>query len=115
MGSTNEQINKLADHVFFDYRINDLSAVDTGWIKNRRREMVMYKCKKTMQANLPLEIEKYYDRFPFRIVIASVMVELSSSALRDQRRRPNLYVDNVRFQKIQPFYFTKEYRKKRQS
>jgi len=89
--TTCRDIETLSKRLFFDYRLNDLTADEaSGWIKTRRVEMNSTKARKTFQMNAPLEVDEYYNRFPFKIVTASVMIELSSSAIRDQRRRPNL-------------------------
>jgi len=108
MGTLSEDIETLSKRLFFDYRLNDLTAdEDSGWIKTRRVEMNSGKAKKTFQVNAPLEVEVNYDCFPFKIVTASVMIELSSSAIRDQRRRPNLLLGkeymatNVAIQPVQ--------------
>jgi len=91
MSTTCGDIDTLSKRLFFDYRLNDLTADEaSGWIKTRRVEMNSTKARKTFQMNAPLEVDEYYNRFPFKIVTASVMIELSSSAIRDQRRRPNL-------------------------
>jgi len=105
-----KKLEILEKKAFFDYRINDIGADDNnGWIKTRRVEMNAGERKKTMEANLPLRIEDYYECFPFKIVTASVTVELSSSCKFDQRRRPNLLLhrdrksENVSIQEILPF------------
>jgi len=115
MGTTCEDIETLSKRLFFDYRLNDLTSDEaSGWIKTRRVEMNSGKAKKTFQVNAPLEVEINYDRFPFKIVTASVMIELSSSAIRDQRRRPNLLLGkkhkamNVAIQPVQHFDVQKD-------
>jgi len=108
MGSTREDSETLSKSLFFDYRINDqVCEEDSGWIKPRRVMMNSGNAKKSHQLNLPLEVEDYYDGFPYKIVTASVLIELGSSAINDQRRRPNLLLGkdhkatNVAMQTVQ--------------
>jgi len=118
LGSTCEHIEKLSKRLFFDYRMNDLTAdEDSGWVKTRRVEMNSGKAKKTFQVKAPLKIEVIFDHFPFKIVNASVTIELSSSSIRDQRRRPNLLLNkkdkasNVAIQPAPPVLTLKKKKK----
>jgi len=93
------------ENLFFAYRMNDVTADnDSGWVKDRRIEATEKRLRKTLQVNAPLEISTEYDIFPFKTVRASVLIELSSSSLRDQRKRPTLLLhksskgDNISIQ-----------------
>jgi len=86
-----KSIEELSDELFFEYRFNDLTADNnSGWVKPRRAELTSDTARKTYQVIAPLEIQTEYDRFPFKTVRASVMIELSSSAFADNRKRPTL-------------------------
>ncbi|KAL3933141.1 MAG: hypothetical protein SGBAC_010528 [Bacillariaceae sp.] len=82
----------------FEYRFNDESAdEDSGFVQHRRTEKyydtdmgTLY--RHTYQVKAPLEIDVELDFFPFRVVSAKVLVELSTFTTLDNgtRLRPNL-------------------------
>jgi hypothetical protein len=91
----------------FDYRFNDLSA-EEGMVVFRRKEEKKYAMnltpetaeaqnegtlhRYTNQVKLPLEMDVEFDCFPFRILSAKCMIELSTPTTTDfkTRLRPNL-------------------------
>mmetsp|Transcript_5210 Transcript_5210/g.12470 ORF Transcript_5210/g.12470 Transcript_5210/m.12470 type:complete len:420 (+) Transcript_5210:227-1486(+) len=102
--STREKIkgrmNKEGDddyEIKFEYRFNDETAdEDSGFVRWRRTEEYDTDMGKlyrhTYQVKAPLEVNVELDYFPFRVVSAKLLVELSSITTEDKgtRLRPNL-------------------------
>eukprot|EP00980_Cylindrotheca_fusiformis_P021949 scaffold8800_cov107-Cylindrotheca_fusiformis.AAC.5 len=95
-GTNNELLLK---DIQFGYRFNDETAdEDSGFVKHRRTEEhdstlgTLY--RHTYQIRAPLEINVVLDYFPFKVVSAKLLVELSTITTGDNRTRlrPNLLV-----------------------
>lgn len=98
-GSSNNVKDFGLDEIQFGYRFNDETAdEDSGFVKHRRTEEhetsmgTLY--RHTYQVRAPLEVNVELDYFPFKVVSAKLLVELSTSTTADNktRLRPNLIV-----------------------
>jgi len=78
---------------FFEYRMNDVPAnAENGWLSVRRTERNGSILTTTFQVDAPMALEVEFDRFPFKIARASIMIELSSFTTCNDgiRLRPNI-------------------------
>lgn len=87
------------DNLQFGYRFNDETAdEDSGFVKHRRTEKHETSLgtlhRHTYQVRAPLEVSVELDYFPFKVVSAKLLVELSTFTTEDKktRLRPNLIV-----------------------
>mmetsp|Transcript_50236 Transcript_50236/g.60429 ORF Transcript_50236/g.60429 Transcript_50236/m.60429 type:complete len:436 (-) Transcript_50236:247-1554(-) len=96
-GQETEHFADEDQHFHFQYRVNDeVADGDNGYVKVRRTEQNETVYKTTFDVRAPLEItEVIYDRFPFKIVKAAVVVELSTMTNKQStmRLRPNLHLN----------------------
>jgi hypothetical protein len=87
------------DDLRFGYRFNDETAdEDSGLVKHRRTEKHETNMgtlhRHTFQVRAPLEVSVELDYFPFKVVSAKLLVELSTFTTEDSKTllRPNLIV-----------------------
>jgi len=103
----------------FDYRFNENSANDDTLVKRRTEpvkthetvdgvERVVLGARTTFDTQIPFLIETLFTAFPFRIVTATITVELSSSNKGDRTFRPDLLLSrkdcrhNIAIQNLKP-------------
>lgn len=83
-----------AEQKYFPYRINDITADEgNGYVIKRRTKHVkedgeIKAYRTTFQAKLPMKVDEIFDGFPFKVVKATVAIELNT--ISDERTdRPN--------------------------
>eukprot|EP00957_Ditylum_brightwellii_P189941 14460425-Ditylum_brightwellii.AAC.1 len=90
---THKSVLHTAKEPSFKYRFNDLTS-DDSTVQSRRLEDYRKEKKatrETFQMSAPLEVNVVFDRFPFKIVTASLLIELSTTFddEHEKRLRPN--------------------------